>query len=119
MKDAIMKLIADYAEEHELAKSCGSEYITQNDSAQEDALKLVCDIFDLFADKTTLEQLLEELEDEDKTFYLYGESTGLMLTGKMEQLNAVLGDRLKNATVSCYIDSETGNYINIYLDEIF
>lgn len=39
-------LIEEYAERHPLAKSCGGEYIMQNDKAQEDALALVCYIFD-------------------------------------------------------------------------
>lgn len=50
IESKIMNLINAYAKDHELAKSCGSEYITQSDSAQEDALQLVCDIFDLYAD---------------------------------------------------------------------
>lgn len=49
IESKIMNLINAYAKDHELAKSCGSEYITQNDWAQEDALQLVCDIFDLYA----------------------------------------------------------------------
>lgn len=51
MKDKIMNLIEKYAEKHELAKECGSEYIFQSDRAQIDALELVGDIFDLYADE--------------------------------------------------------------------
>ncbi len=117
MKDAIMGLIADYAEEHELAKSCGSEYITQNDWAQEDALQLVCDIFDLFADTLTLEQLLEKLEDEDKPIYLYCKTSKPILFGNVEQLNAVLGSRLKETTIDYYVNR--GDCFVVFLDEIF
>ena len=56
MNEKIMKLIDKYSEEHDLAKSCGSDYIYQSDRAQVDALKLVGDIFDLYA---------KEYEDED------------------------------------------------------
>lgn len=117
MKDAIMRLIADYAEEHELAKSCGSEYITQNDSAQEDALQLVCDIFDLFADKLTLEQLLEKLEDEDKPIYLYCKTSKAIFVGNAKQLNAVLGNSLRETTIDYYVNS--GDRFVVFLDEIF
>ncbi len=48
--EEIKKLIAKYAEKHPLAKECGGEYIMQDDKAQEDALQLVCDIFDSMAD---------------------------------------------------------------------
>ena len=47
-EEKIMMLIEDYADKHELAKECGGEYIGQSDSAQVDAIELVCDIFDLF-----------------------------------------------------------------------
>lgn len=56
MNEKIMKLIDKYSEEHDLAKSCGADYIYQNDRAQVDALKLVGDIFDLYA---------EEYEDDE------------------------------------------------------
>ena len=117
MKDAIMELIADYVENHQSAKSCGSEYITQSDTAQEDALQLVCDIFDLFADKLTLEQLLEKLEDEDKPIYLYCENSKPILFGNVEQLNAVLGDSLKETTIDYYVNN--GDRFVVVLDEIF
>lgn len=42
----LMVLIAGYAEKHPLAVKCGSEYIYQDDKAQEDALELVANIFD-------------------------------------------------------------------------
>ena len=48
--NAILGLIEKYAEKHELAKECGGEYIGQSDSAQTDAIELVCDIFDLYVD---------------------------------------------------------------------
>ena len=47
----IRKLIEKYAENHNLSKELGSEYINQNDKAQIDAIKLVCDIFDLYANE--------------------------------------------------------------------
>lgn len=50
MTEKIMNLIERYAEKHELAKECGGEYIWQSDDAQEDAIDLVCDIFDLYAE---------------------------------------------------------------------
>lgn len=49
-KEKIIKLIDIYAEKHELAKVLGSEYISQNDKAQVDAINLVGRIFDLFVD---------------------------------------------------------------------
>lgn len=51
MTEKIMKLIESYAKKHDLAKVCGSEFIYQSDSAQVDAIQLVCDIFDLYADE--------------------------------------------------------------------
>lgn len=44
--DKLKELILEYANAHELAVECGSEYIYQNDDAQVDALDLVCAIFD-------------------------------------------------------------------------
>lgn len=55
IREKIMSLIDGYAKRHDLAKECGSEYIYQSDSAQIDALELVANIFDLYA---------EEMEDE-------------------------------------------------------
>ena len=46
--EEVKALIAGYIERHPLAEKHGSEYILQNDDAQEDALQLVCDIFDSF-----------------------------------------------------------------------
>lgn len=48
--NAILGLIEKFAEKHELAKECGSEYIYQSDRAQIDALRLVGDIFDLYVE---------------------------------------------------------------------
>lgn len=48
--NAILGLIEKFAEKHELAKECGSEYIYQSDRARIDALRLVGDIFDLYAE---------------------------------------------------------------------
>ena len=45
MKD-VMMLIEDYIEKYPLAAEMGSEFISQDDEAQEDALQLVYDIFD-------------------------------------------------------------------------
>lgn len=50
MTEKIMNLIERYAEKHKLAKECGGEYIWQSDDAQENAIELVCDIFDLYAE---------------------------------------------------------------------
>lgn len=44
--EEIKVLIAGYVDRHPLVKELGSEFIMQNDKAQEDALQLVCDIFD-------------------------------------------------------------------------
>lgn len=49
----LKELILEYANTHELAVECGSEYIYQNDDAQVDALDLVCDIFDKCIEKET------------------------------------------------------------------
>lgn len=51
MDKKIMELIEAYSEEHPLAEKCGGEYIYQSDKAQIDALKLVADIFDLYAEE--------------------------------------------------------------------
>ena len=51
--DTLQKLIAEYANAHELAVECGSEYIYQDDDAQVDALDLVCAIFDKCIEKET------------------------------------------------------------------
>lgn len=51
--DKLKELILEYANAHELAVECGSEYIYQNDDAQVDALDLVCDIFDKCIEKET------------------------------------------------------------------
>lgn len=47
----IMQLINEYGVEHDLALTCGAEYIMQSDEAQEDALDLVCKIFDLLSEE--------------------------------------------------------------------
>lgn len=44
--EEIKALIAGYVKKHPLAEEMGGEYIMQDDEAQEDALQLVCDIFD-------------------------------------------------------------------------
>ena len=51
--DKLKELILEYANTHELAVECGSEYIYQNDAAQVDALDLVCYIFDKCIEKET------------------------------------------------------------------
>lgn len=56
MKDKIMNLIEEYAEKHDLAKSVGAEYIWQDDEAQVDAIELVGNIFDLFAEEAIEEE---------------------------------------------------------------
>lgn len=47
----LKEFILEYANAHELAVECGSEYIYQNDDAQVDALDLVCAIFDKCIEK--------------------------------------------------------------------
>lgn len=47
----LKEFILEYANTHELAVECGSEYIYQNDDAQVDALDLVCAIFDKCVEK--------------------------------------------------------------------
>ena len=44
--EEVMVLLAEYIEKHPLAIELGSEYISQDDEAQVDAIQLVCDIFD-------------------------------------------------------------------------
>ena len=67
MQKLIMNLINEFSENHNLAKSCGSEYIYQSDEAQIDALKLVAAIFDLYAEK--YEEECEFNEDEEDEIY--------------------------------------------------
>ena len=51
MEEKIIALIEKYADKHELAKDCGSEYVWQSDKAQVDAIELVGSIFDLYANE--------------------------------------------------------------------
>lgn len=44
--EEIMVLLAGFIEKHPTVVECGGEYIMQDDKAQEDALELVCNIFD-------------------------------------------------------------------------
>lgn len=44
--DELYAKLDTYASKHDLVVECGAEYIYQSDSAQEDALSLVADIFD-------------------------------------------------------------------------
>ena len=46
--EEVKAYIDGYINLHPLAAEMGSEYIMQNDEAQEDAIQLVCDIFDSF-----------------------------------------------------------------------
>jgi hypothetical protein len=46
--EELLALLVDFIEKHPLAKELGGEYIYQNDKAQEDAIKLVADIFENF-----------------------------------------------------------------------
>ena len=45
-EEKLLTLIAGYMEKHPLAKELGSEYIYQDDEAQEDAIELVANIFE-------------------------------------------------------------------------
>lgn len=47
----IEKALGKYINKHPMALSCGSEYIMQDDKAQEDALGLVCDFFDIIIEE--------------------------------------------------------------------
>ena len=51
----IMELLGKYNKKHPLALVCGAEYIMQNDEAQEDALELVGDIFDILSKENNKE----------------------------------------------------------------
>ena len=44
--EEIKALIAGYVERHPLVEERGSDYILKNNEALEDAIQLVCDIFD-------------------------------------------------------------------------
>lgn len=44
--EELLILISQYMDKHPLAKECGEEYIYQDDKAQQDAIKLVADIFE-------------------------------------------------------------------------
>jgi hypothetical protein len=44
--EELLLLISEYMEKHELAKELGGEYIYQDNKAQQDAIKLVADIFE-------------------------------------------------------------------------
>jgi hypothetical protein len=50
-REDIEDLISMYFRKHELAKELGGEYICQNDKAQVDAIQLVSDICDLYAEE--------------------------------------------------------------------
>lgn len=52
LKDvSAVDLVEKYARKHELANSCGSEYIYQSDEARADAIGLVGAIFDQFSEE--------------------------------------------------------------------
>lgn len=52
LKDvSAVDLVEKYARKHELANSCGSEYIYQSEEAQADAIELVGAIFDQFSEE--------------------------------------------------------------------
>lgn len=44
--EEMMALLARFIESHPLVVDRGGEYIMQDDEAQDDAVQLVCDIFD-------------------------------------------------------------------------
>ena len=44
--EEIKAMFAWYIEKHPYALTLGGEYIMQDDKAQEDAIQLVCEIFD-------------------------------------------------------------------------
>jgi hypothetical protein len=44
--EELLLLIAEYTDKHPLAKECSDEYIYQDAKAQQDAIKLVADIFE-------------------------------------------------------------------------
>ena len=44
--EELLILISQYMDKHPLAKELGEEYIYQDDKAQQDAIKLVADIFE-------------------------------------------------------------------------
>lgn len=44
--EEVKLLLCQYIEKHPDVTSLGAEYIWQSDKAQEDAIQLVCDIFD-------------------------------------------------------------------------
>lgn len=49
-REDIEDLVNGYFRKHELAKELGGEYIYQDDKAQVDAIQLVSDICDLYAE---------------------------------------------------------------------
>jgi hypothetical protein len=48
----VTRLIEEYVDKHPLALECGSEYISQSDKAQVDAMELVYRIFDALSTKS-------------------------------------------------------------------
>lgn len=47
----ILNIIESYVNKHPLVKSCGSEYVSQSDKAQVDAIELVCKLADLYCEE--------------------------------------------------------------------
>ena len=51
-REELEDLVSVFFKKHPLAKSCGGEYIHQNDEAQVDAIELVSEICELYCEKT-------------------------------------------------------------------
>lgn len=117
MKDKIMELINKYADDHDSVKNCGSEYIMQSDKAQEDALQLVCDIFDLLIEeeyRPTLNKFLLKHPDSNN-ITVYDSQDNKLASGSSQELLRILYDTLLNKNVIDIVN-EIGDWYEVTLE---
>lgn len=118
MQDKIMELINKYAEDHDSVKNCGSEYIMQSDKAKDDALQLVCDIFDLLVEeqyRPTLKKFLLKQSLSINTITVYDSQDNKLASGSSQELLRILHDTLLNKNVIDIVN-EIGDWYEVTLE---
>ncbi len=118
MKDKIMELINKYAADHDSVKNCGSEYIMQSDEAQDDALQLVCDIFDLMVEeeyRPTLKKFLLKQSLSINNITVYDSQDNKLASGSNQELLRILCDTLLDKNV-IDITNEVVDYYEVTIE---
>lgn len=118
MQDKIIELINKYAEDHDSVKNCGSEYIMQSDKAKDDALQLVCDIFDLLVEeqyRPTLKKFLLKHSLSINTITVYDSQDNKLASGSSQELLRILHDTLLNKNVIDIVN-EMGDWYEVTLE---